>query len=259
MGASDAVAGRLAGRRALITGAAGGMGRAVARRFAAEGAQLALTDLAQQPLEALAAELRASGAEVTAHVADARSEREVAAAVGSAANAHGGLEVLYNNAGVLLAGRDRRVGELDVEVWDDVLAINARGQFLFCKHSLPSLLVAEHPAIVNVASVAGYAGNPIYHAYAASKATVIGLTLSIAQGYGADGLRAIALCPGFVDTPMVETFTSDADATAEVVARTALGRFGTPDEIAAAGAYLVSQDASFVTSTVFGVHGGLVQ
>jgi NAD(P)-dependent dehydrogenase (short-subunit alcohol dehydrogenase family) len=251
--------GRLAGRRVLVTGAAGGMGTAVATRFARDGAALALTDRAEAQLEQVAADLRDQGADVVAVPADVRDEGAVAEVVAAAVDGLGGIDALYNNAGVLLVDRDGPTAELDADVWDDVFAINARGQFLFCKHALPPLLAADRGVIVNVSSVAGYAGNSAFHAYPASKAAVIGLTLSIAQRYGAEGLRAVALCPGFVDTQMVGTFAADAAVAEEVCSRTALARFGTPEEIAATAAYLVSSDASFVTSTVIGVHGGLVQ
>jgi NAD(P)-dependent dehydrogenase (short-subunit alcohol dehydrogenase family) len=251
--------GILDGRRALITGAAGGQGRAVARRFAEEGARVALTDLARDSLSPLAEELRATGADTVDVAADVRDEDAVALVVRTVADEFGGLDVLYNNAGVYWADRDAPVGDLARSVWDEVLAVNATGVFLFCKHALPHLLEAEGGVILNVASVAAYAGDPSCHAYAASKGALIALTKSIAQRYGERGLRANVICPGFIETPMVDWLLADAGLVRQVTEATALRRVGQSDEVASVAAFLASDAASFVTSSVIPVHGGLVK
>lgn len=187
--------GRLVGRRALVTGAAGGQGAAVARQFAADGAALVLTDLPGERLTALETGLRGEGIDAKAIAADVRSEDEVAHAVRGAVAFLGGLDVLYNNAGVYWADRDATVDRLDRAVWDEILAINTTSAFLFSKYALPCLLESQDAVILNVASVAAYAGDPECHAYAASKGALIALTKSIAQRFGSCGLRATSSAP----------------------------------------------------------------
>ncbi len=249
----------LDGRRVLITGAAGGQGAAVARKFVAEGAHVALTDLLPEPLEHLLAELGGARVEAVALQGDVRDEDQVAHVVRRAVQLLGGLEVVYNNAGVYWASRDAPVDRLDTKVWSEILSINTTGIFLFAKHALPHLLASDGGVLLNVASVAGYAGDSKCHAYAASKGALIALTKSIAQCYGHRGLRANVICPGFIATPMVDWLLSDESATRRVTNATALGRVGTPEEVASVAAFLASHQASFVTDTVIAVHGGLVK
>ena len=251
--------GQLESRRVLITGAAGGQGAAVARRFATEGASLALSDLASAALEALVTEIKSTGATATAVPADIRVEEQVAEAVRNARHFLGGLDVLYNNAGVYWPNRDAPVDRLDRDVFDEVLAINATGTFLFAKHAIPHLLESEAGVLLNVASVAAYAGDAQCHAYAASKGALIALTRSIAQHYGPRGLRANVISPGFIATPMVDWLLDDTAATQRVADATALRRVGLPEEVAAVATFLASTAASFVTSTEIDVHGGLVK
>ncbi len=251
---------RLEGRRCLVTGATGGQGAAVGRRFASEGAAVAVTDLDADRVERLAAELRGGGAAAVGVAADVRDEAQVAAVVEAAVGAMGGLDVLYNNAGVLLTGADRPSEELDRSTWDEVLAINATGVFLFCKHSLgPLLEAAPGSVILNVGSAASYRGDSHFHAYAASKGALLAYTASLAQNYGPRGLRANLICPGFVETPMVSTFLEDPELVAAVAGATALRRMGAPEEIAAYAAFLASDEASYVTDSIVTVHGGLVK
>ncbi|MDE0652771.1 MAG: SDR family NAD(P)-dependent oxidoreductase [bacterium] len=251
---------RLKGRRCLVTGAVGGQGAAVSRRFAAEGASLVVTDLDAGRVEDVAAELRDGGATAVGVAADVRDEAEVAAVVEVAVDALGGLDVLYNNAGVLLAHADRPSEELERSTWDEVLAINATGVFLFCKHAIgPLLEAAPGSVILNVGSAASYRGDSHFHAYAASKGALLAYTASLAQKYGPQGLRANLICPGFVETPMVATFLEDPELVAQVEAVTALRRMGKPTEIAAYAAFLASEEASYVTDSIVTAHGGLVK
>jgi NAD(P)-dependent dehydrogenase (short-subunit alcohol dehydrogenase family) len=250
--------GRLAGRRALITGAANGQGRAVARRFAAEGAGLVVVDRDAAGIEALARELQGQGADALGVCADVQDESDVQRAVAAAVDG-GGLDVLYNNAGVYWPERDAPADRLSRTVWDEILAINATGALLFCKHALPALLASDAGVVLNVASVAGYAGDPACHAYAASKGAIIALTLSLAQAYGPAGLRAVAICPGFIETPMLAPFLAEEESIARLRGATALRRLGTSEEVADVALFLASREAAFVSSVVVPVHGGLVK
>jgi NAD(P)-dependent dehydrogenase (short-subunit alcohol dehydrogenase family) len=250
---------RLAGKRIIVTGASGGQGVAVARRFADEGARLCLTDVDQPALSELGDALAARGYEVITRPADIRQEAEVQAVVTAAAEAFGGLDVLYNNAGIRWAGRDGPVDGLELDVWNDTLAVNATGSFLFSKHALPLLLRERRGVLINVSSTAGLGGDPEAHAYAASKGALIALTRSIAQRFGDSGLRAVVLCPGLIETPMLDAALEGEAMTRDLLDAIALGRIGTSDEVAAVAAFLASDDASYLTSCVVEVHGGLVK
>ncbi|MFQ5427075.1 MAG: SDR family NAD(P)-dependent oxidoreductase [Gaiellales bacterium] len=253
--------GRLAGRRAIVTGAAGGQGEAVARRLVREGAHVVITDQAHDALEELQGSLVATRAdtEVLAVPADVSDEPQVRGLVEAAVEALGGLDIVYNSAAVRLGGRDTTVDRLDREVWDRTLAVNLTGTYLVCKHTIPHLLRSSGGVIVNVSSTAGIGGDAEAHAYGASKGGLISLTLGIAQRFGPEGLRAIVLCPGLVDTPMLQDALAGEALTQELVGTTALRRIGTPDEIAAYAAFLVSEEARFVTGCVVRVDGGLVK
>jgi NAD(P)-dependent dehydrogenase (short-subunit alcohol dehydrogenase family) len=252
---------RLSGRRAIVTGAVGGTGRVVADRFLREGASVLVTDTAAASLDELHDSLVAEhpGAEVIIARADVSDEDDVRGMVASAVDAFGGLDIVVNNAAVRFADKDTTVDGLDRDVWDRTLAVNLTGPYLVCKHAIPHLLRSPAGVIVNVSSTAGIAGDPEAHAYGASKGGVISLTLGIAQRFGPDGLRAVVLCPGLVDTPMLQAALEGEELTQKLVETTALRRIATPEEVASYAAFLVSDDARFVTSCVVRVDGGLVK
>jgi NAD(P)-dependent dehydrogenase (short-subunit alcohol dehydrogenase family) len=250
---------RLEARRIIITGAVGGQGMAVAERFAAEGARLVLTDLDGGALEALRLRLEGAGAEAISIAADVRDEDAVAGVVAAAAEAFGGLDVLYNNAAMRLVGRDGTVDAIDRAAWDDTFAVNVTGTFLFCKHALFHLLRSSAPVILNVSSTAGTGGDSEAHAYGASKGALIALTKGIAQRWGADGLRAVVICPGLVETPMLEAALAGEAMTRALLDSVALRRVARPDEIATCAAFLASDEASYITGCVFEVSGGLAK
>lgn len=232
-------------RRALVTGAGSGIGAAVARALHAEGATVVLADAAADRVEALAAEL---GGDAEALVLDVRDESAVRAAVG-------GLDVLVNVAGI---GSTTNAPDTPVEVWDDVLDVNARGTFLTCKHAIPPMAARGGGAIVNLASVAGLVGLRNRAAYCASKGAVIALTRALAVDHVGEGIRVNAVAPGTVDTRWVRRLVEDVGESLDALrARQPMGRLGTPEEVAEAVRYLASDAAGFITGSVLTIDGGL--
>ena len=238
-------ANRFTGRRALVTGAGSGIGEAVARRLHEEGAEVVLTNLSAEPVEALAAELGERASAARLDVRDEDAVREVVRDV----------DVLANVAGV---GSTTAAPDTPLEVWEDVLAVNARGTFLCCKHAIPGMVERGGGSIVNMASAAGLVGLRNRVAYSASKGAVIAMTRALAVDHVADGVRVNAVCPGTVDTPWVRRLVEEVGESLDALrARQLMGRLGTTEEIAGAVAYLASDEAGFVTGTAFVVDGGL--
>ena len=244
---------RLAGRTALVTGAASGIGAATARRLAAEGARVAVCDLDEDGARAVAADL--DGIAVAIDVADKRSVGE---GVGAVLEAAGPIDVLVNNAGV---GRVAFFLDSDEELWDLELSVNLRGTVAVTHAVLPSMHSRGGGAIVNVASEAGRMGTPGGAVYSAAKAGVIGFTKAIARESARFGVRCNAVAPGPIETPLLNSPPAPHRELAGRLKRgmietTAMGRSGSPDEVAAAIAYLASDDASYVTGQTLGVSGG---
>jgi NAD(P)-dependent dehydrogenase (short-subunit alcohol dehydrogenase family) len=242
---------RLAGYRAVITGAAGGIGGAIASAFAREGARIAVVGRNQAALEELAATLDGNAVPVGADVGDAVQASE---AVRRAGEALGGLDAVVNAAGVDCEWRP--VGELSVESWDDTIRINLSGTFYVCRAALP-LLAEVGGAIVNVTSVAGIRVWERDSAYAVSKAGVELLTRTIAVEYGAQGIRANCVAPGVIDAGMTDAVTDPAEREA-LVRLHPLGRMGDTDEVAEAVVWLCSPAASFTTGWTLAVDGGFL-
>lgn len=242
--------GRLAGRRALVTGATGGLGAAVAHAFVHEGAKVAILARESPRLHALREEL---GAQATAVAADVGSWQDVSRAVADAADRLGGLDAVVNAAAIDTSWRP--VGELPVEEWDRAIAVNLSGTFYVCRAALPFL--GEGGAIVNFTSVAGLRAWEEDAAYNASKAGVELLTRTIAVEYGARGIRANCLAPGVIDAGMTDIIT-DAGERAALVAKQPLGRMGSAEEVAEAAVWLVSEGSSFTTGTTLTVDGGFL-
>jgi NAD(P)-dependent dehydrogenase (short-subunit alcohol dehydrogenase family) len=236
---------RFSGNRALVTGAGSGIGEAVARRLHEEGAEVVLAGLSSDPVEAVAAELGERAAAAALDVRDEDAVRDVVRDV----------DVLVNVAGV---GSTTAAPDTPLEVWEDVLAVNARGTFLCCKHAIPGMVERGGGSIVNMASVAGLVGLRNRVAYSASKGAVIAMTRALAVDHVGDGVRVNAICPGTVDTPWVRRLVEDVGESLDALrARQLMGRLGTTEEIAGAVAYLASDEAGFVTGTAFVVDGGL--
>jgi 3-oxoacyl-[acyl-carrier protein] reductase len=245
--------GRLDGKRALVTGAGSGIGRAIAARFALEGARVALVDLHDDTLRQACAEI---GGETLALVADVSSEDEVAASVAKATGAWGGLDVLVANAGISHTD-DARADQLDASVWRATLAVNLDGMFYTCKHGVRALLASGGGSIVCTASPTGMFGlSPGYNAYSASKGGVLGLARVMANAYAGNAVRVNALMPGFTQTGITAGAFADAQTVERITAGIPLGRPARPEEIAAAALFLASDEASYVTGAILAVDGG---
>jgi 3-oxoacyl-[acyl-carrier protein] reductase len=248
---------RLAGKRALVTGAGSGIGRAVALRFAVEGARVVVLDVSGDTADLVAAEIRASGGDARAAAADVAVEDQVAAAFAAATEAYGGLDVVVANAGVQLFGADALVHELDADVWDRTHAVNLRGAFLTCKYGVRALLAAGGGSLICTGSPTGlFGGAPNFTAYSASKAGVHGMARAIAVGYADRGVRCNVVVPGFTATPLVSEIFADPEHTSQILATVPMRRPGQPEDVAATMVFLASDEAEYVTGALFCVDGG---
>lgn len=245
--------GLLEGKRAIVTGAGAGIGRAVAVRFVQEGAKVAVVDVDAAAAREVADEL---GELAVAIVADVCEEEQVERAVEESCRSLGGLDVVIGNAGVLLATRDDRADRLDLAAWQRTLDVNLTGMFLTCKHGIRALLATGGGAVVCSASPTGLYGlAPGRDAYSASKAGVYGLIRVLAADYAAERIRVNGVIPGFTDTPM--NAYVDGSMRQQLVDSIPLGRQGTASEVAAVIAFLASDETSYVTGAVWAVDGGL--
>ncbi|HEX9122073.1 MAG TPA: glucose 1-dehydrogenase [Actinomycetota bacterium] len=249
--------GRLDGKVALITGAASGMGMVASRLFAAEGARVLLTDVADEAGAAVAAGIRETGGHAAYVHADVSSETEASAMVRAAVETHGGLHVLYNNAGVML-GDDGAVTANDAAIWDRTLAINVKGVAFGCKYGIPAMMDSGGGSIINVASFVAWMGAATSQtAYTASKGAVLAMTREIAVEYARKGIRCNALCPGPIDTPLLAELLSDPARKQRRFVHIPMGRLGRAEELAKAALFLASDDSSFMTGASLIVDGGI--
>jgi 3-oxoacyl-[acyl-carrier protein] reductase len=245
--------GILDGKTAIITGAARGIGQAIAKELASHGANLALCDLQADWLAETAALAEGLGATVKCISVDVSNGDAVTKAVAEAAEAFGSIDILINNAGITKDGLLMRMSEAD---WDAVLSVNLKGTFLFTKAVSRPMMKQRAGAIVNIASIIGLIGNAGQCNYAASKAGVIALTKSTAKELAARNIRVNAVAPGFIESKMTEVLTEDVRQT--MLDQIPMKRFGGPEDVARTVLFLATEASSYITGQVLTVSGGMV-
>lgn len=247
--------GRLDGKVALITGAAGGMGAVAAEMFAAEGARVAAMDL--QGCDETVAAVEAAGGQALSIEADVTDRASVDAAVAATVEAFGGLHVLYNNAGVSLPDDDGPTTTPE-ETWATTMEVNVTGLWRCCRAGIPAMLESGGGSIINVASFVAHVGAATPQlAYTTSKGAVLSMTREIAVIYGRQGIRANALCPGPVLTPLLAKYLSDEEKRQRRLVHIPMGRFGEASEMVQGALFLASDESSFMTGQSLLIDGGI--
>ena len=245
---------RLQGRTCVVTGGASGIGAATVRRFVAEGAEVLIVDRALDEAYALVEEL---GEQVTAVSCDVRFEDQVEAAAAAAAERWAHIDVLVNNAGAEL---NKSYDETTVEEWDRVQDTDLKGPWLFCKHIVPKMVERGSGSVVNVASLNGLVGFPLSTAYGGAKGGLVVFTRDMAIELATSGVRINCVCPGVIETPMMERWTQQMpdqeEAKAMLRGTMPIGRMGTADEVAGAILFFASDDSSLCQGAVLAVDGG---
>jgi NAD(P)-dependent dehydrogenase (short-subunit alcohol dehydrogenase family) len=248
---------RLQGKIAIVTGGGSGIGRATAERFAAEGARVTIADRNREAGQAVVAAITDSRGDALFVPTDITQALEVAGMVKATAERFGGVDVLFNCAGVQLHGQDARAHELSEEIWDRTFAINIRGMWLCAKYTIPLMLERGAGSIINLGSPTGlYGMGAGYTAYSTSKSAAFGLTRVMAADYGRDNIRVNAIVPGATNTPLIATLLADAQTRAELEQLSPLGRLGTPADVAALAVFLASDESRFCTGGYYMVDGG---
>jgi NAD(P)-dependent dehydrogenase (short-subunit alcohol dehydrogenase family) len=249
---------RLQDKVAIITGAGSGMGRVAAQMFAAEGAKVLVADSDEKAGAETADAVREAGGGATFVQTDVSKEADAAAMVAAAMDRYGRVDVLYNNAGVMPEA-DHSVLDTDVATWDQVMAINVRGVFLGCKYAIPQMVAQGSGSVINISSFVALLGCTVpQDAYTASKGAVLSLTRSLAVQFGPQGVRANAICPGPIETPMLMDWLVKDEAARKVrLARNPTGRFGQPEEIVNVAIYLASDESRWTNGAHFVIDGGI--
>jgi len=248
--------GSLENKVALVTGAASGIGRASSLILAREGAKMVVSDIDASGAEETLSLIKERGGDGVFVHADVSKSNDVQELISRAVSTYGRLDCAYNNAGIegYMSGR---LHEYPEEAWDRLVDINIKGVWLCLKYEIPQMLEQGGGAIVNTASVAGLVGARRLSAYIASKHAVVGLTKAAALEYAQDGIRVNAVCPGIIDTPMMDRLIAGRETDEDMHTRQPIGRLGTPAEVAETVAWLCSDAASLVTGIAMAVDGGL--
>ena len=253
----ETISGRLAGKAAFITGAAAGIGRETALLFAAEGAGVAVVDRDGDGAADVVAEITAADGNAMGLTADVAVEASVAAAIGDAEEAFGRLDVVFNNAGIMLAD-DGDAQSTEEAVWDLTMDVNLKGVWFGCRHGIPALRRAGGGSIINTASFVALVGAATPQlAYTASKGGVLAMTRELAVTHARENIRVNALCPGPLRTELLMSYLDTEEKRQRRLVHVPMGRFGEASEIAAAAMFLASDESSYVTGTDFSVDGGL--
>jgi 3-oxoacyl-[acyl-carrier protein] reductase len=243
----------LEGKKAVVTGAAAGIGRAIAHTFAVEGAGVAVCDLDYENAEKAAEEIRSAGAVARAYRTDVSNWKNATEVVEKILEEFEAVDILVNNAGIT---RDNLIIRMSDDEWNDVLNVNLKGVFNFTKAVAPSMLRRRAGKIISISSVVGLMGNAGQANYAASKAGIIGLTKALAREFAPRGVSVNAIAPGFINTRMTEALTEQQRAT--LLSRIPFARLGEPEDIARSALFLASDLSDYITGHVLVVDGGMV-
>jgi NAD(P)-dependent dehydrogenase (short-subunit alcohol dehydrogenase family) len=249
---------RLQGKVAVVTGASLGLGRAVAARFVREGASVLAADINEADGAELAKELKQLGGEILFVPTDVSRESAVEHLFETTLSRYGRVDILYNNAAILLYDSDRPVHELSLDTWDKVMGVNLRGAFLCAKYAIPSMLKQGGGSIIYLGSPTGLFGcAPRLTAYSTSKAAITGLTRVMAAAYARNNIRVNAIIPGTMDTPMNGHILADAAVREQYREDVPVGRLGTPSDIEGIAVFLASDESAYCTGGLYMCDGGL--
>ncbi|NOZ49824.1 MAG: glucose 1-dehydrogenase [Chloroflexi bacterium] len=249
---------RLKNKVAIVTGAGAGMGGAVAVAYAREGAKVVVVDVDEKLAQATVAKIQSVGGEASFIYTDVSEASRVKAMVASAVERYGGVDVLYNNAGVQFMKADSRAHELSEEIWDRTHAVNLKGAWLCAKYVIPAMMERGGGSIILVASPTGFRGcAPGATAYSSSKGGIIGLTRIMAVDYAKDHIRVNALFPATTETPMIAEALTGAEKRKRLAAAIPMGRIGQPEDVVGLAIFLAADEAAFCTGGFYMADGGM--